>query len=147
MSLRCYVAASSAEIPRARAMEQALREAGIEVVSRWIESVEAVGEANPRLATRVQRAEWAWLCLSAIESADVTWLLAPEPGGHSDGAFCELGYTHAKSIEDASGHDYPRWLICSGDTKRSIFCALADHEFDTDAEALAWLVERAGVQR
>lgn len=132
MSIRVYVAASSAEIPRAKKWIAALREAGVFVTSKWPEIIEKVGDANPRDATHEQRKGWAWADLVDVKDANLLWLLAPEPnGGSARGAYVELGYARALGLS----------LMISGDTKQSIFTALGV-EHETDDAAFAEIVDR-----
>lgn len=135
--MRIYLAGSSAELDRCRLWDQRLRTAGIEVVSTWIANVLAVGEANPRDATREQRAAWAREDLEQIGHADHLWVLWPE---RLSAALIEFGFV--------LGSVPLTWRIdgqisISGDTKRSIFCALG-REYPSDEAAFAALVSEAG---
>lgn len=128
MTISVYIAASSLEIERAERCRDLARAAGLQVVSTWTDSVRAVGESNPRTATREQREAWAMACLREVHSADVLWLLAPAATAPTRGAWAELGYASAfRRIR----------IVASGDTAQSIFCALADLETPNDADALA----------
>lgn len=64
--MKLYLAASSAELDRARLWRDRCVAAGIDVVSTWIDNVLKVGEANPRDATKWQRADWAAKCLGEV---------------------------------------------------------------------------------
>lgn len=131
-----YIAASSRDLPRAIRWRDALLEARLTVVSTWIESVQAEGEANPANATREQRQAWASRCYSEIRSANVLWLLAPPADAPTCGAWCELGAAE-------TGYAI---VVCSGPgINRSIFCALGE-EYASDFEAFAAIV-RAHEQR
>ena len=130
--MKLYLAASSADIARAKHWRQKLVDAGIEVTSTWIANVERVGAANPRDATLDQRRGWSFTCLSEVRRSDAFWLLWP----HDDsGALIEFGCAIECSIMTAR----PGVLVVSGDT-RKIFCALAD-EYAADEEAFAAIVE------
>lgn len=131
--MKVYIAASSAELPRARLWRDRCVAAGIEVVSSWIENVTKVGEANPRDATREQRREWTYQCLREIQLADRFWLLWPE---RPSAALVEFGFVAGRWTSFALD------VFISGDTKRSIFCALG-REYATDEEAFAALVDEA----
>lgn len=125
-----YIAASSRDIARAKRWRSALLEAGLTVVSTWIESIEAEGEANPRTASREQRSRWAGKCYAEVRSAHVLWLLTPPPDAPSCGAWCELGAAE-------TGYAI---VICSGaGTDQSIFCALGE-EYASDFHAFAAIV-------
>ena len=133
-NLRVYVAASALEIERARAAMAALRAAGVRVTSTWIASIEAAGASNPRDASPEQRRAWSMSDLAEIRAADVLWLLAPAATAPTRGAWTELGFMYALG----------RRIVCSGDTRQSIFCALGE-EYDSDEHALAAIVELACV--
>jgi hypothetical protein len=132
-----YLAASSADITRAKYWRDQLVLAGVPVISTWIDTIMFVGAANPRDATRQDRRAWARRCLQEVQIAELLWLLVPPPELATIGAWVELGY----ALGAGAAH-----LICSGDTLRSIFPALAEeHERDADAFAavLAHLREQA----
>lgn len=125
----CYVAASSTEMDRARAAMRALEAAGVRVTSTWPDAIEAAGTANEGLdnAARLLAAE---TCLQQVAAADVLLLLVP-PGPSGIGCGVELGYAMAWRNKR---------IIASGRTKRTIFGALCDAEYETDAEAIAAIV-------
>lgn len=122
-----YIAASSLDMARAKRWRTALLEAGLAVTSTWIESIEAVGEANPATATREQRLGWAQQCATGVRNANILWLLSPPLDAPSCGAWCELGVAQ---------NNYTT-VVCSGPTThQSIFCALGA-EYASDFEAFA----------
>lgn len=127
-----YVAASSGEMERAKRCMQWLRDAGLNVVSTWPEVIASIGgDANPRDATHSDRLGYATTDLNQVASAGVLWMLAPTPtGGSGRGAYVELGYAHGLG---------GKLLVSSGDTKQSIFTALA-LEFEDDHAALLHIV-------
>ena len=131
--MKIYLAASSADIDRAKHWRDRLVDAGIEVTSTWITNVEKVGAANPRDATREQRAEWMRGCFREVSSSDVLWFLVPPLDKPTRGAWMEFDYA-LEHVQD---------VFASGDTLQSIACALADDEYATDEEAFAALVEMA----
>lgn len=159
-----YVAGSSDEIDRARRWIAALRTDGIHVTSSWPENVAAVGSANPRDAATPDRARWANNCVDELVRAELIWFLAPAPTKRRDPCCCPTMQVPAEPDEMLYGHDpdcpatnEPRpnhgrgayfeagyaiaggmHAVVSGDTKQSIFNALA-HEFATDDEAFAFI--------
>lgn len=135
-----YIAASSSEIDRVLNWSAALRYAGVRVVSTWPETIALVGDANPRDATRQQRREWVRQDLAEVDNSRLVWFLVPPIDKPTRGAWVELGYNLGAWTWDSKGETR---LVCSGDTKQSIFCALGE-EFASDEEAFAWIVERAG---
>lgn len=90
--MKVYIAAASSEIERAEFFYQLITSQGIECTSSWIANVRSVGEGNPVAATFEDRKRWAEENLRAIDSSDVVWVLAPNTGVFSHGAFFELGY-------------------------------------------------------
>lgn len=74
-------------------------------------------------------------CRRAVIRSDAFWLQIPE--ATSIGCWTELGIAtmvHGKLI------------ISSGDARRSIFTKLAWQHFAEHADALRWLLEKAGVR-
>lgn len=126
---RVYIAAASApsEIERVERWTAKLAEIGVEVVSTWPEQVKRVGAANPRYASHEQRREWARICVDQVAVANLLWLLCPPEGVTTRGAWFEFG------AAEACGTD----TIASGDTKQTIFTALADEECSNDEGAFA----------
>lgn len=138
MTLAVYVAGASAEPERVRAAMNGVRAIGARVTCDWLAAIEAAGAANEDL-TEEQRKHYALEDLAAVRSADVVWLLAPPRGG-SAGAWVELG----AALAWRSKYKGTIAIIVSGAaSKNSIFCALADYEYATDAEALRALDEMA----
>lgn len=130
---KIYISAASApdQIGRVATWTRRLKEAHVEVVSTWPETVATAGVGNPRGAETRQRRQWSWIDLAEVSSADALWFMVPPADVQTRGAWVELGvaYTHAIRI------------VSSGDTKQSIFTALGD-EYETDEEAFAALVSR-----
>lgn len=131
---KIYLAGSSLEMLRAKRWKAALIEAGFEVVSTWIESIEEVGQANPRHATYKERFARSTTDLAELRSARWAWFLVPSIHKPTKGMWVELGvaYEFRDSIR----------LVSSGDTRQSIFCALTN-EFQTDEEAFIFLRDAA----
>jgi hypothetical protein len=126
-----YIAASSADIDRAEHWRDRLVAVGVRVVGTWMANIRTVGDANPRTASADLRSYWSRTCLEQVADADAFWLLVPGADKPTAGAWIELGY--------ALGCDLR--IVCSGDTKRSIFCALGD-EYASDEDAFAAVVAR-----
>jgi len=140
-----YVAGASSEIARAKHVMQRLREAGLVVTSTWIDTITSVGDANPMGAPREQRYIWSATDLNEVSQASIFYLLLPDKGVTTSGAYVELGYAAALQaifeMARAAGAAPPeasRWLVCSGE-ERSIFTALCDH-FETDDAAIDAIV-------
>lgn len=131
-----YLAASSADIARAVHWRDKLQNYAVEVISTWIENVRRVGSGNPRDASHDDRRAWSLQCLAEVRAADVLWFLVPTVEIATRGAWLELGYAIGRGVARGG----PR-IICSGDTKQSIFCALGE-EFELDQDAFAAAIER-----
>lgn len=136
--MRVYIAGSSKPTERARAKRwhTSLRKLGVEVTSTWIESVEKHGAGNPREMSISEREACARSCIDGVRAADLLWLLVPPLEAPSRGAWFELGLMY-----EASSRALPS-MICSGDTKQSIFCALGQECID-DAEAFVEVLYKA----
>src|ERR1043166_6610093 len=106
-----YLAASSADIPRAERRRAQLIEVGVPVHAAWIDNIKIVGHANPPDAPSDSRRAWAAACLSGIQRSAVLWVLVPEPPIVTVGAWVELGYAYAL--------DKP--IVLSGSSKSTIF--------------------------
>lgn len=140
--MKVYVAASSSEMERAKNAIAMLTAIGIECTSRWVATIERVGDANPAEATREDRVQWAQDNLDDIERSDAVWMLAPSPGVMSHGAFFELGFAIALRNNRAflEGVLTPR-IVASGGDHRWVFLALADFVEPNDAMGLDAVVE------
>lgn len=126
--MRVYIAASSMELERVDYWAAQLVAAGIEVSSTWPISVREHG-ANPRESSNRQRSVWALRCLDEIRESYVVWFLVPPLDKPTRGAWAELQLAYSLDIV----------LICSGDTRQSVFCALGE-EYATDVEAFNRIV-------
>ena len=135
--MRVYVAASSSELPRAKEAMMQLRAAGHEVTGDWVAEIEAVGAANPADAAKSKRVKWSASCLYGVEQADAIWLLMPASEGF--GAAVELGYAigerRFRMWEDEDGDRKLRIVVSGPAAMRSIFTAMADVTYPTDAAA------------
>lgn len=126
--MRIYVAASSAELERYRAVRTALVMLGHEVYD-WS------AEHRPTTAmTRSERLDAARVDLDEIRRANAVLVLAP--AARSD-ALVEMGYALAWRDAVWTLSDRRRGVIVSGLlAQRGIFAALADEEVDSDSDAL-----------
>lgn len=136
MTLRVYVAGSSAELPRAKEAIAACGARGWEVTLDWPALVEKHGGRANRGLSHDERSVAANLTLNAVCRADVFWLLVPSIDAPSRGCWVELGT--ALHVADVA------MVVCSGDTEQSVFCVNLI-EKKTDAQALAVIDENAGL--
>jgi hypothetical protein len=132
--VKAYLAGASAEADAVAGWMARVREAGLEVTCDWPADIKAnlaAGKPDASL-TDAERAAYAEADLDGIASADIFWLLAPEPGNNSTGCWLELG--HALALQAGLT------VVASGPgRKRCIFVALADHQFETHAEAFEFI--------
>lgn len=145
--LSCYIAGSSREVDRARSARSRLRACGVEILGdEWIEHCEQHGSlaADQPLETRATYASWD---LMRVTQADV--MLVLWPASPSVGTYIELGYALRAGAEE-----WPRAIvIAGGDSVWHAYVALAGrdrlappgHVAASDEDAIAWIVERAGV--
>lgn len=84
-----------------------------------------------------QRGRGAAERLAQIRGCDVFWLLIPPSSDQSAMPWIEMGYAQACLDERAHATRYP-YLVFSGNTSRSIYCAL-DEEFETDEAAAEYI--------
>lgn len=136
-AFKVYVAAAATgdEGARVDLAIAALKAHGFVVTCTWPEVVaNTPGGANPRHATHDERRAWTTQDLLEIDQADALWFLVPTTPIATRGAWFEAGYAYSNN----------KYVVFSGDTKQSVFCALG-YEFSTDDAALRqlrWLRER-----
>lgn len=121
---KLYLAGSSADADRCARWHAKLVAQGIAVTSTWLSVIATVGSANPRDASRDDRERWSTADLAELHAADVVWFLVPPIDKPTRGAWLELGVAVSAN----------KRVVCSGDTRQSIFCALGE-EFATDEDA------------
>lgn len=86
-----YVAGSSQELARVRAVQAALCAAGCAITHDWTQSVEAAGSGSPETVTPTDELE-AWFAdLRGVCAADIVVVLAPRAPATTIGAWVELG--------------------------------------------------------
>lgn len=127
-----YLAGSSMDMDRARKWHARLTEAGVWVTSTWIESITRVGQANPRDASAQDRRRWASGCFAEVGRSTVFWSLIPDGDRPTRGKWAELGYAYGIALP----------IVCSGDTKSSVMCALG-FEYLSDEDAFKHVVALA----
>lgn len=127
--MKIYIAASSNDIARATIWHQRAIAQGIQTTSAWLDVIKEAGDANPRDASDRDRAAWAYDDLQGVHRADLFWLLVPPIDKPTRGAWIEFGFAQARN----------KRIICSGDTKQSIFSAIGT-EFADDEWAFAFLL-------
>ena len=142
--MKIYIAGASAELARCKEAITIAREAGLEITQDWTLVVEMAASLTPEAAS-----DPAFLkrCaaedMQGIEAADVFWLLLPE--AESQGALFEFGYAVRERGQRYTDDDLDRALeiLISGPRVKTVLWTQADRKFTSDAEALAYILDRA----
>lgn len=127
--MKIYVAGASKEIDRIEGFMARLRAAGHVITLDWTVEVRSAGSGSPdddELRKACARAD-----LLGVEACDVFWIVKPDEGSTSTGAWVELG--HALAFGGKT-------TVASGTSRKCIFADLVDHDFDDHEEALAFLL-------
>jgi hypothetical protein len=132
MITNIYLAGASSEIDRARNWVQRLRDAGIHVVSTWVDVIGKVGQSNPVDATIEQLTQWTLRDLAEVKASDLMWLLLPALDKHTVGAWVEMGYAHAARIP----------IVMSGPHRPIFTPVLAAMHFHDDESMFTEIVRR-----
>lgn len=112
-----YVAAASAELPRAKRIMALLRQAGHRITYDWTPSVEQGGSVPASFSAQNEAAEND---CNAIHTADVVLFLHPSPGVVTTGFWFELGYFMGLESAERSTRDYSeRACLVSFETEES----------------------------
>ena len=127
--MNIYIAGSSNELESVKTWILACTDIGLDVTLDWTIPVQQFG-ANP--ASETDRQAWAVEDLTAVERADVFWLIVPT---HNTGRGCwvEFGYARAMALSKELV------TIASGDIKVSIFTAVADYAFLAHQQAFEFI--------
>lgn len=139
--MRVYVAGSSKEIPRVRAIMTALRLAGHVITHDWTPLVERFGSdgaAQERALTPADLAKCAAADIHAIDDAERVVMLWPRT--KSEGAYVELGIAIGigRPVTVSGGDRF--WCALLRDEEHR---AAGHRVFDTDEEAIASLCGEA----
>ena len=131
--MKVYVAASSQEMPRAKAVITAIREAGHEITHDWVAVIEQVGSANPEHATVEDQRKWSKEDLDGAFNAEALVLLSPNKGT-AQGAFTEFGYV--LGLNRADEKHYRPVIAVKVPACHSIFLSMADYILTSDIAVL-----------
>lgn len=123
-----YVAGAVAEVQRAAGVIAQLRELGFTITHDWTAQVLAAPDRHERDMETTERQLIALQSMRGAREAGLLILLIPAEG-RGRGAWVEFGYALHACVR----------LITCGDASCSVFTELAERNFATDAEALAWL--------
>lgn len=124
MTTRVYVAGASSELGRAeRAMDMIRAMPGKTLAMDWTVDIREHGASVPVGWSPDQKRKQAWICLEAVRTANVVWLLVP--GAPSQGCWAEWGAAYA----------WHKHLVASGVHENSLFSSLTRYCPDTDSEA------------
>lgn len=112
-----YVAAASAELPRAKRIMALLRQAGHRITYDWTPSVEQGGSVPASSSAQKEAAEDD---CNAIITAEVVLFLHPGPGAFTTGFWFELGYFMGLESAERSTLGYSeREYLVSFETEES----------------------------
>lgn len=140
VTVKVYVAGSSAELERAQRAIDFIRSIGWEVVHDWVADVRRErlegGRQDSDLSDE-ERRTFAHKDLTSVGDAELVWLLVPN--NPSTGAWVELGY--ALALTRVLIHIAPRIIASGPAAAGNLFCSLLDR-FDTDEDAMAELSRR-----
>lgn len=139
--MRLYIAGAWIEQhKRARPMVSRARAAGVEIVHDWTVPFDGIGVRSDALLPLEDRRRHATDDLEAVLTCDVLWLLAPETKT-SSGSWTELGAAlAAKWLRLGLSLGWPLVVVSGRKSDRSIFTSLADRRFESDEDALTWVV-------
>lgn len=126
--MKIYVAGSSRDLPRARAMMDALRARGHEIAFDWVAHIDRSGGRSNRGLNIIERFDASTMCLDGVRHAEVVALLIPADDAPGKGAWVELGYAIARGMT----------VHAIGDVDSSIFTSFCQRWAD-DAAFLTWL--------
>ena len=133
--MRIYIAGASAEWDRAQSRMDWARENGFTIAYDWVADVikyRVEGGQSDADLTKEDRRRLATNDMAAVIGCDAFWLLVPNEGALTVGAWVELGVAlGAYRPVIVSG-------ACIGD---HLFCSLADHQYDVDTDAMQWLLD------
>jgi len=144
VTVRIYIAGASKEPARCREAMTMAKKLGLEITLDWLAVIEAEGAANEGLDDE-KRQRFSRADLDAVRRADWVWVLAPALTSSSAGCWVELGY--ALAVFDKNLHVMfsthpvagPRIIVSGPGRVKCIFTSLAEKEFETDLEALAFI--------
>jgi len=107
-----YVAAASAELPRAQAAMRQIREAGVRVVGDWTDDVLRYGSEGATHSDEARAAASA-AQLDFVGTAGAVLLLIPPKGVATKGAWAEAGVARALGIQVVASCSAPRlpWIV------------------------------------
>lgn len=144
--MRLYVAGSWGEQHRrARPMLSRARAAGIVIAHDW--TVPFDTEVLPdALLPSEDRHRHAVDDLEGVLTCDVLWLLAPETQAGC-GCWIEFGAALSAKWLRLGRLGWPLVVASGRTSERSIFTSLADRKFESDEDALTWIVAEHVAQR
>ena len=129
--MKIYIAGSSNELQIVRPWIAVCKDIGLDITLDWTIPVEKQGD-NPRNLPEEERLGFAIEDLTAIEQADIFWLLVPT-NNTGRGCWVEFGYARAMGLQK------DLITIASGDIKVSIFTAIADYAFQAHQQAFEFI--------
>lgn len=133
MTKRIYIAAASSERERARATSVPLLAAGWSTTAWWDEEAAPPGGTDLDVAPEV-RERIKDRCIEAAHACDVFFLLSPNEGHSTIGAWVELGAALAQPRPRQYGSD----IIIAGRVPLTLFVT-SSRWFERDEDAIEYL--------
>jgi hypothetical protein len=152
MKKNIYVAGASAQIEKIETLMDKLQVSGWTITFDWTVPVREVGNASPD-DPEIRRSA-ALADLQGVADANVVWLVQPDATSTSTGAWVELGAAITRReiyrmIAAAGTYDWNIPLknvviVVSGSSKKCIFSDLADYRYESNDDALDFIVKDLG---
>ena len=139
--MKIYIAGASAQIELIESFIANVRAAGHAITFDWTVKVREAGDASPDdLSVRRDAAE---ADRKGVADSELTWIVQPDVGSLSTGAWVELGIALGlKLARPRTDVLVPPMLVVSGPSRKCIFSDLADFRFETHEEALGHIIEK-----
>lgn len=145
---RIYIAGASANIELHEHLNSEVVVAGWEITCDWCAAVRAAGGiASPD--DPLVRREAALADLEGVATADVFWLVQPDPTSTSTGSWVEIGAAITrrdllrefarKGLLNRSEFPIGPTVVVSGASRKCIFADLCDYRFQEHDDALDFI--------
>ena len=138
--LNIYVATASSPLELAEEKIRAVKASGHHITYDWTIDVRRAGVGSPDDSDVRRRAALA--DLKGVMSANVLWLVQPDPTSSSTGAWVELGVALSKR---ELARDIV--IVASGSSKKCIFTDLADYRFQSHDDAFEFITKDLGFRK
>jgi hypothetical protein len=133
---RIYIAGASANIELHERFNREVIAAGWTITCDWCAAVRAAGNVASPDDPAVRR-EAALADLEGVATADVFWLVQPNPTSTSTGSWVEIGFALGLRTK-LERLGLPK-IVVSGTSRKCIFADLADYRFQSHDDALEFI--------